>query len=54
MPRSEVEVINWSEEDRDQLRAIAAEAWAEFAEGDDLAKRAYEANIAFMKKIGLL
>jgi TRAP-type mannitol/chloroaromatic compound transport system substrate-binding protein len=51
---SEVEVINWSEEDRDKLRAIAAEAWAEFAEGDDLAKRAYEANIAFMKKIGLL
>jgi TRAP-type mannitol/chloroaromatic compound transport system substrate-binding protein len=51
---SGVEVINWSEEDRDKLRAIAAEAWAEFAEGDDLAKRAYEANIAFMKKIGLL
>jgi hypothetical protein len=47
-------VINWSEEDRDKLRAIAAEAWAEFAEGDDLAKRAYEANITFMKKIGLL
>jgi TRAP-type mannitol/chloroaromatic compound transport system substrate-binding protein len=51
---SGVEVINWSKEDRDQLRAIAAEAWAEFAEGDDLAKRAYEANIAFMQKIGLL
>jgi TRAP-type mannitol/chloroaromatic compound transport system substrate-binding protein len=51
---SEVEVINWPKEDRDQLRAIAAEAWAEFAEGDDLAKRAYEANIEFMKKIGLL
>jgi TRAP-type mannitol/chloroaromatic compound transport system substrate-binding protein len=51
---SGVEVINWSEEDRDKLRAIAAEAWAEFAEGDDLAKRAYEANITFMKKIGLL
>ena len=51
---SEVEVINWSKEDRDKLRAIAAEAWAEFAEGDDLTKRAYEANIEFMKKIGLL
>jgi TRAP-type mannitol/chloroaromatic compound transport system substrate-binding protein len=51
---SGVEVVNWSEEDRDKLRAIAADAWAEFAEGDDLAKRAYEANIAFMKKIGLL
>jgi TRAP-type mannitol/chloroaromatic compound transport system substrate-binding protein len=51
---SEVEVINWSKEDRDQLREIAAEAWAEFAEGDDLAKRAYEANIEFMKRIGLL
>jgi TRAP-type mannitol/chloroaromatic compound transport system substrate-binding protein len=51
---SEVEVINWSKEDRDQLREIAAEAWSEFAEGDDLAKRAYEANIEFMKRIGLL
>jgi TRAP-type mannitol/chloroaromatic compound transport system substrate-binding protein len=49
-----VEVVNWSKADRDQLRAIAAKAWADFAEGDDLAKRAYEANIAFMKKIGLL
>jgi TRAP-type mannitol/chloroaromatic compound transport system substrate-binding protein len=51
---SDVEVIDWSKEDRDKLRAIAAEAWAEFAEGDELAKRAYEANIEFMKKIGLL
>jgi TRAP-type C4-dicarboxylate transport system substrate-binding protein len=51
---SDVEVIDWSKEDRDRLRAIAAEAWAEFAEGDDLAKRSYEANIVFMKKIGLL
>jgi TRAP-type mannitol/chloroaromatic compound transport system substrate-binding protein len=51
---SDIEVIDWSKEDRDKLRAIAAEAWAEFAEGDELAKRAYEANIAFMKKIGLL
>ena len=49
-----VEVVNWSREDRDKFRKIAATAWADFAEGDDLAKRAYEANIAFMKKIGLL
>jgi TRAP-type mannitol/chloroaromatic compound transport system substrate-binding protein len=49
-----VEVINWSEEDRDKFRAIAAEAWEEFAAGDELATKAYEANIAFMKKIGLL
>ena len=34
--RASVEVINWSKEDRDKLRAIAAEAWAEFAEGDEL------------------
>ena len=49
-----VEVVDWSREDRDKFRKIAATAWADFAEGDDLAKRAYEANIAFMKKIGLL
>ena len=49
-----VEVVDWPKADRDKFRAIAATAWADFAEGDDLAKRAYEANIAFMKKIGLL
>ncbi|MGI9452864.1 MAG: TRAP transporter substrate-binding protein [Geminicoccaceae bacterium] len=53
-PSRGVEVIDWSKEDRDKLRAIAAGAWADFAETDELAKRAYEANIAFMKKIGLL
>ena len=49
-----VEVIDWSKEDRDKLRQVAAEAWAEFAEGDELAKQAYEANLAFMKRLGLL
>jgi TRAP-type C4-dicarboxylate transport system substrate-binding protein len=49
-----VEVVDWSKEDRDELRQIAAKAWADFAEGDDLAKRAYDANVDFMKKIGLL
>ena len=53
-PSRGVEVIDWAKADRDKLREIAAGAWADFAETDALAKRAYEANIEFMKKIGLL
>ncbi len=53
-PSRGVEVIDWAKEERDKLREIAAGAWADFAEGDELAKRAYEANIAFMKRLGLL
>ncbi|MEM7026255.1 MAG: TRAP transporter substrate-binding protein [Pseudomonadota bacterium] len=51
---SDVEVIDWSKEDRDKLREIAAGAWADFAAGDERATRAYEANIEFLKRIGLL
>jgi TRAP-type mannitol/chloroaromatic compound transport system substrate-binding protein len=49
-----VEVINWSAAERDKFRALAKAAWADYAAGDDAAKRALEANIAFMKRIGLL
>ncbi|WP_159718878.1 TRAP transporter substrate-binding protein [Geminicoccus flavidas] len=49
-----VELIDWSPEERQKLRGIAAEAVKEYAEGSELAKKAYEAHIAFMQQIGLL
>ncbi|WP_027133461.1 TRAP transporter substrate-binding protein [Geminicoccus roseus] len=49
-----VELIDWSPEERQKLRGIAAEAVKEYAEGSEFAKKAYEAHIAFMQQIGLL
>jgi TRAP-type mannitol/chloroaromatic compound transport system substrate-binding protein len=51
---SGIEIIDWPQAERDKLRAIAEQAWADFAKGDPLAQKAYEANGAFMKQIGLL
>ena len=49
-----VEVVDWSQAERDKLRAVAAEVWKEYASKSDLAKEAYDAHIAFMKGYGLL
>jgi TRAP-type mannitol/chloroaromatic compound transport system substrate-binding protein len=49
-----VELVDWSPEERQKLRGIAAEAVKEYAQGSELAKKAYEAHVAFMQQIGLL
>ncbi|GLS37638.1 lactate-binding periplasmic protein [Mesorhizobium tianshanense] len=49
-----IEVINWALEDRDQLREVARAEWLKFAEKSELAREALDANLAYMKKIGLL
>lgn len=49
-----IEVIDWPQGERDALRAIAQEAWTDFAAGSDLAQEVYDAHIAFMKQAGLL
>jgi len=49
-----VEVVDWAQTERDKLRAVAAEVWAEYASKSELAKEAYDAHIAFMKTYGLL
>ena len=51
---SDLNIIDWPQEERDKFRAIAMTAWEDFAKGSDLAKKSYESNIAFMKKMGLL
>mgnify|MGYP004450126327 FL=1 len=49
-----IEVINWAQEDRDQMREVARGQWEEFATKSDLAKEVYDAHIAYMTEIGLL
>mgnify|MGYP000085082783 FL=1 len=48
-----IEVINWAQEDRDQLREIARKEWEAYAQKSDLAKEALNANISYMTEIGL-
>jgi hypothetical protein len=49
-----VEVVNWSQEERDKLRKVAAGAWKDVGKQSELAQEAYEAHIKFMKNMGLL
>lgn len=49
-----VTLVDWSEEERQKLRKVAAEGMAKYAEGSELAQKAYDAHIAFMKEIGLI
>jgi len=48
-----IEVIDWAQEDRDQLREVARAQWEEFAKKSDLAQEALDAHIAYMTEIGL-
>jgi TRAP-type mannitol/chloroaromatic compound transport system substrate-binding protein len=47
-------LINWTPEARRELREVAQEVWAEWAEKSEMAQRVYDSHIAYMKKIGLL
>lgn len=49
----EVEIIDWSQEERDKLRAIAEEAWQSYASRSELAQEAFDTHLAYMKSIGL-
>lgn len=48
-----IEVIDWAQEDRDQLRVVAREQWQEYAKKSALAQEALDANLAYMTEIGL-
>ena len=50
----DITVVDWPQEDRDKFREIAVKAWEDFGEKSDLAKEALDANIKFMKMMGLL
>jgi TRAP-type C4-dicarboxylate transport system substrate-binding protein len=50
----EVEIVDWTFEERKKFREIAVEAWEEAAAKSDLAQEALNTHLAFMRKIGLL
>ncbi|MEQ5828877.1 TRAP transporter substrate-binding protein [Sulfitobacter sp. NFXS29] len=50
----DIEVIDWTQEDRDAFREIAIGEWEKFSQGSELAREAYDTHVAFLKSIGLL
>lgn len=49
-----VEPITWPPDELARMRALAAEVWAEYAQGSPLAAKALAAHKAFLEKLGLL
>lgn len=49
-----IEVIDWPQEERDKFRRLAVQAWKDYAQQSELARKAYEAHISFMAGSGLL
>jgi TRAP-type mannitol/chloroaromatic compound transport system substrate-binding protein len=47
-------VVDWPQAERDKFRALAEAAWKDYAAGNPDAEKAYAAQVAFMKRIGLL
>ncbi len=50
----DITVVDWAQEDRDKMRAIAVEAWEDVADKSPLAREALDAHLKFMKQMGLL
>lgn len=48
-----IEVVDWAQADRDKLRVVAREQWEDYARKSPLAQEALDANLAYMKSIGL-
>ncbi len=49
-----VELISWSADDRRAFREIAATVWAEYAARGPMAKRIYDSQMSFLRRLGLL
>lgn len=49
-----VQVVDWSDEERQKLRQLAIGVWRDWSERSPMAARAYEAQVGFLRSIGLL
>lgn len=54
MAGGDIQVVNWSQEERNSFREIAAKAWEETAAKSPEARKVLDAYYAFMKQIRLL
>ena len=52
--RDPATLVKWGAEERRELRAVAQEVWAEWAEKSEMAHRIYDSHVAYMKEHGLL
>ncbi len=48
------EHVIWSEDDNKQIRVMAREAWGIWRDKSPMAKRMFESQVSFMKKLGLI
>jgi len=49
-----VEIVDWSPEDRKKFRVAAIEIWNKYGEQSDLARRAVEGQVKFLRSKGLI
>ena len=50
----DVVVVDWDQSERDKFREIAVGAWTDFGAKSELATEALEANMSFMRTMGML
>jgi TRAP-type mannitol/chloroaromatic compound transport system substrate-binding protein len=49
-----IELVNWSPEERLKFRQLAEQSWADWAKKSPTAKKVYDSQLAFLKKLQLL
>lgn len=49
-----VTLINWSDEDKSEFRDAAIEVWKDFAQRSELAQKALDSQLAYMRGLGLI
>ncbi len=49
-----IDVVDWPMEERQKLRDLAIGVWREWSERSPMAARAYEAQVSFLRSVGLL
>lgn len=51
---TDVEIVEWSPEERRKLREAASEVWKDYASRSEKAGKIYDSHMDFLKKLGLL
>ena len=49
-----IELVNWSPEERLKFRQLAEQSWSDWAKKSPTAKKVYDSQVAFLKKLQLL
>ena len=49
-----VTLVNWSDDDKTAFRAAAVDVWTDFAKRSDLAQKALDSQMTYMRGLGLI